>query len=70
MRWPGGCFADQYDWRDGIGPRAQRPVRTSFWVDSPEWPATASKTGPQVYDSNAFGTIEFTRFCRAVGAQP
>ena len=26
IRWPGGCFADEYDWRDGIGPRAQRPV--------------------------------------------
>src|SRR6185312_14016176 len=27
IRWPGGCFADDYHWRDGIGPRAQRPVR-------------------------------------------
>src|SRR6185437_2870380 len=27
IRWPGGCFADEYDWRDGIGPRAQRPRR-------------------------------------------
>jgi alpha-N-arabinofuranosidase len=70
IRWPGGCFADQYDWRDGIGPRAQRPVRTNFWVDSPEWPATAPKTGPQRYDPNGFGTIEFARFCRAVNAQP
>src|SRR5581483_8058591 len=31
IRWPGGCFADSYDWKDGIGPRAQRPVRTNFW---------------------------------------
>jgi alpha-N-arabinofuranosidase len=30
LRWPGGCFADSYDWRDGIGPRAQRPARTAF----------------------------------------
>ena len=29
VRWPGGCFADSYDWRDGVGPRQQRPVRTS-----------------------------------------
>src|SRR5215470_20264943 len=32
IRWPGGCFADSYDWRDGIGPRAQRPKRTNFWA--------------------------------------
>ena len=35
IRWPGGCFADQYDWRDGTGPRDKRPKRTNFWVDSP-----------------------------------
>src|SRR6185437_10947790 len=34
IRWPGGCFADSYDWRDGVGPRARRPRRTNFWVDS------------------------------------
>src|ERR671939_298958 len=34
IRWPGGCFADSYDWRDGIGPRAQRPRRTNFWRDN------------------------------------
>ncbi|HKA01606.1 MAG TPA: hypothetical protein VKE70_34070, partial [Candidatus Solibacter sp.] len=38
IRWPGGCYADQYDWRDGIGARTQRPRRTNFWVDSREWP--------------------------------
>jgi alpha-L-arabinofuranosidase len=70
IRWPGGCFADQYDWRDGVGPRAQRPVRTNFWVDSPEWPAAAPKAGPQRYEPNGFGSIEFARFCRAVNAQP
>src|SRR5688500_4705150 len=32
VRWPGGCFADDYDWRDGIGPRESRPVRPNrFW---------------------------------------
>jgi alpha-N-arabinofuranosidase len=70
IRWPGGCFADQYDWRDGIGPRAQRPVRTNFWVDAPEWPKDAKRDGPQRYDPNAFGTVEFARFCKATGAQP
>src|SRR5436305_15102163 len=29
VRWPGGCFADSYDWRDGIGPRAERSTRTN-----------------------------------------
>src|SRR6266436_5580341 len=33
VRWPGGCFADSYDWRDGVGPRASRPRRTNFWRD-------------------------------------
>src|SRR5579862_6991579 len=31
LRWPGGCFADSYDWRDGIGPASKRPARTGFW---------------------------------------
>ena len=70
IRWPGGCFADQYDWRDGIGPRVKRPKRTSFWVDAQEWPKAARKDGPQRYDPNHFGTIEFTQFCRLAGAQP
>jgi len=34
IRWPGGCFADSYDWRDGIGPRADRATRTNFWVNT------------------------------------
>lgn len=70
IRWPGGCFADQYDWHDGIGPRARRPRRTNFWVDAKEWPRNASKSGPRRYDPNQFGTIEFARFCRLAGAQP
>lgn len=69
IRWPGGCFADQYDWRDGVGARASRPKRTNFWVRSPEWPATAGN-GPQRYDTNHFGTIEFARFCKLSGSQP
>ncbi|MGP8244154.1 MAG: alpha-N-arabinofuranosidase [Bryobacteraceae bacterium] len=70
VRWPGGCFADQYDWRDGIGPRDKRPIRTNFWVDAAEWPKAARKDGPQRYDPNQFGTVEFVRFCRLVGAEP
>jgi alpha-N-arabinofuranosidase len=70
IRWPGGCFADQYDWRDGVGPRAARPKRTNFWVDTGGWPAGANKMGPQVYDPNHFGSADFARFCRRVGAQP
>ncbi len=64
VRWPGGCFADSYDWRDGIGPLGARPKRTNFWVN------TKVPPGPQQYDPNSFGTIEFLRFCRLAGAQP
>src|ERR1043165_4354430 len=34
IRWPGGCFADSYHWRDGVGPRPRRPRRTNFWADA------------------------------------
>ena len=64
VRWPGGCFADSYDWRDGIGPRADRPRRTNFWLN------TRVPPGPQQYDPNHFGTLEFVRFCQLSGAQP
>jgi alpha-N-arabinofuranosidase len=70
VRWPGGCYADQYDWRDGTGARAARPRRTNFWVDAPEWPQGASPSGPQRFEPNHFGTVEFVRFCRLVGAEP
>jgi alpha-N-arabinofuranosidase len=70
VRWPGGCFADQYSWRDGVGPREKRPRRTNFWVDDAAWPANANRHGPQSYDPNAFGTPEFIHFCEQVGAQP
>src|SRR5262245_26680910 len=69
VRWPGGCFADSYNWRDGIGPRNGRPRRTNFWVDAWEWPKDAPE-GPWKYDTNQFGTDDFLRFCQLTGAQP
>ena len=68
IRWPGGCFADSYNWRDGIGPRNQRPKRTNFWANTPYM--RKAPDGPQKYDPNHFGTNEFARFCRLVGAEP
>src|SRR5437870_1260210 len=73
IRWPGGCFADSYNWRDGIGPRAQRPRHTNFWRDDRARGNTAYQqldSGPQKYEPNWFGTNEFMRFCRQSGAQP
>jgi alpha-N-arabinofuranosidase len=55
VRWPGGCFADEYDWRDGIGPRAKRPVRVNY-----HWGG--------VTDDNAFGTHEFMNYSELLGA--
>jgi alpha-N-arabinofuranosidase len=56
VRWPGGCFADEYHWRDGIGPRGQRPLRkNNWWGGAPE--------------SNAFGTHEFMDFIEQIGAE-
>ncbi|HET8644726.1 MAG TPA: alpha-L-arabinofuranosidase, partial [Vicinamibacteria bacterium] len=73
MRWPGGCFADQYDWRDGTGPRERRPRRVNFWADT-NYKATDAyknlKSGPQKYEPNWFGTGEFMHFCRLTGSQP
>ncbi len=57
IRWPGGCFADDYHWQDGIGPRDQRPRRINI-----HW--------GEVVESNQVGTQEFVRFCRLVGAEP
>lgn len=68
VRWPGGCFADSYDWRDGIGPRAHRPRRTNFWINDSF--LRRAPDGPQKYDPNQFGTNEFAHFCRLIGAQP
>ncbi len=68
VRWPGGCFADSYNWRDGIGPRAQRPRRTNFWIN--DGFLETAPDGPVKYDPNQFGTHEFVQFCRLIGAQP
>jgi alpha-L-arabinofuranosidase len=65
VRYPGGCFADSYDWRDGIGPRDQRPRRTNFWANGdPKQPRDHK------YDPNQFGTNEFAQFCKLIGAEP
>lgn len=56
IRWPGGCFADAYHWRDGIGPQKSRPERVNVWWKQSE--------------PNEFGTDEYIRFCRAVGCEP
>ncbi len=56
IRWPGGCFADDYHWRDGVGPRAERPRRMNLWWHQEE--------------SNHFGTHEFVDLCRQTGAEP
>ncbi len=68
IRWPGGCFADSYNWRDGVGPRAQRPRRTNFWANTPF--LEKAPNGPQKYDPNEFGTNEFARFAKLAGAEP
>jgi alpha-L-arabinofuranosidase len=66
VRFPGGCFADSYDWRDGIGPADKRPRRTNFWEDEESPSAPASHK----YDPNQFGTNEFVRFCKLIGSEP
>jgi len=68
IRWPGGCFADSYDWKDGVGPAASRPRRTNFWAGEP----LVREQGniPQKYDPNEFGTNEFVQFCKLAGSEP
>lgn len=56
-KYPGGYFSDFYDWRDGVGPRQERPARV--------YPNEPSKI-----ETNAFGTGEFVTFCRLIGAEP
>jgi alpha-L-arabinofuranosidase len=68
IRWPGGCFADSYDWRDGIGVPASRPRRTNFWADDAHLRDLGNV--PARFETNRFGTSEFMHFCRLVGAQP
>ena len=67
IRYPGGCFADSYDWRDGVGPADKRPRRTNFWNNEDQ---TKGEPANHRYESNRFGTDEFMRLCRAVGCQP
>jgi alpha-N-arabinofuranosidase len=69
IRWPGGCFADSYDWKDGIGEASKRPRRTNFWEVDHDALRLHDK-GPQIFESNQFGTNEFMRFCKLTGAQP
>ncbi len=66
VRFPGGCFADSYDWRDGIGPVDKRPRRTNFWNGGETKEAPASHR----YDPNEFGTNEFVHFCKLIGSEP
>ena len=56
LRWPGGCYADHYHWRDGIGD--ERAIRLGM------------SCGLQVEDDNSLGTHEFIDFCRMIGAEP
>ncbi len=63
LRWPGGCFADGYHWRDGIGSATARPRTYNFWES--RMPA-----GVHATESNHFGVHEFIRLCRLIGAEP
>lgn len=55
LRWPGGCFADDYHWRDGIGPRDKRPKTLNIYWGGAE--------------TNAFGTHEFLNLCELLGCE-
>lgn len=57
LRWPGGCFADEYHWKDGIGPKDKRPeiVNTNWGM---------------VTEDNSFGTYEFMQLCEMLGSEP
>ncbi len=57
LRWPGGCFADEYHWRDGIGPQEKRRNMVNT-----NWGG--------VTEDNSFGTHEFMDLCRQVGCEP
>ena len=57
LRWPGGCFADEYHWKDGIGPKEMRKrMINTHWGG--------------VVEDNSFGTHEFLEFCSQVGCEP
>ena len=57
LRWPGGCFADEYHWRDGIGPKENRKKMINT-----NWGG--------VVEDNSFGTHEFMELCALVGCEP
>jgi len=57
LRWPGGCFADEYHWKDGIGPRGKRPAMINT-----HWGG--------VVENNHFGTHEFFDLCEQLGTEP
>ena len=57
LRWPGGCFADTYHWKDGIGAKDKRPTIVNKW-----WGG--------VTEDNSFGTHEFLNMCEELGADP
>ena len=57
LRWPGGCFADEYHWMDGIGPRDKRPKMVNT-----HWGG--------VTEDNSFGTHEFLDLCEQLGCEP
>lgn len=57
LRWPGGCFADTYHWKDGIGPKDKRPSMLNVWWGN-------------VKEDNSFGTNEFLNMCELLGAEP
>jgi alpha-N-arabinofuranosidase len=57
MRWPGGCFADEYHWMDGIGPKENRPRMVNT-----NWGG--------IVEDNSFGTHEFLNLCELIGCEP
>ena len=57
LRWPGGCFADEYHWTDGIGPQENRPK-----MQNNNWGGTI--------EDNSFGTHEFLNLCEMLGCEP
>ena len=57
LRWPGGCFADEYHWRDGVGPRESRPAMINT-----HWGG--------VVENNHFGTHEFMDLCAMLDCEP
>jgi alpha-L-arabinofuranosidase len=57
LRWPGGCFADTYHWKDGIGVKEKRPKMVNVW-----WGG--------VTEDNSFGTHEFLNMCELLGTEP